>query len=462
MAQAIEQGSKPTANANIDGDWPSPARSWYALVIFALTLMVNILDRSVISLLIPPIKADLQLSDTEVSIIIGFAFVVFYALMGFPIARLVDTRSRRLILGVCVSIWSVMTALCGLAQNFWQLFWARMLVGVGEAGSGPSTYSMMADLFPRDRLPRAISVLNFGFVAGQGIALVIGGMVVKLVSDVPEVTLPVIGTLRSWQLALITVGLPGLLIASLMFTVKEPRRRGQVHRGADGRVKSIPVPEVLGFLRENLRVYAPMMFGMALKAILAFGSAIWIPTLFVRKHGWSITEIGITQGTILMICAPIGLMLGSRLAEYLTSKGRDDAFVRVVVIAGVCALPTSIAFPLVANPYVSLVLYAINISILYMAPGPQNAALQVITPNQMRGQVTALWLFLFNFVGYGFGPTFIAVVTDYVFRDEARLGESLSLASGVLGVIAILSIWYGMKPYGAMLKRVRQAEAANA
>lgn len=443
-------------------DWPSPARSWYALVIFALTLMVNILDRSVISLLIPPIKQDLHLSDTQVSIIIGFAFVIFYAVMGFPIARLVDTKSRRLILGVCVSIWSVMTAICGLAQSFWQLFWARVVVGVGEAGSGPSTYSMLADLFPRDKLPRAISVLNFGFVAGQGIALVIGGLVVKLVMEVPEVTLPVVGTLRSWQLALITVGLPGLVIAGLVFTVREPKRRGEIHRGADGKVQSIPVKQVVGFLREHARVYVPMMFGMALKAILAFGTAIWIPTLFVRKHGWTITEIGVTQGIILMICAPIGLMTGSWLAERLTKLGHDDSFVRVVVIAGVCALPLSIAYPLLSNPYVALAVYAINITILYMAPGPQNAALQVITPNQMRGQVTALWLFLFNFVGYGFGPTCIALITDYVFRDEGRLGEALATASAVLGVVAILSIWYGMKPYGQMLRGIKEAEAAKA
>ncbi len=459
MAVASENpgaGHRPTS------DWPSPARSWYALAIFALTLMVNILDRGILALLIPPIKEDLQLTDTQVSLVIGFAFVIFYALMGLPIARLVDTRSRRLILGICVSIWSVMTALCGLAQNFWQLFWARVCVGVGEAGSGPSTYSMMADLFPRDKLPRAISVLNFGFVAGQGIALVIGGLIIKLVAEVPEVTLPVIGTLRSWQLALIAVGLPGLIVAGLVFTVREPRRRGQVNRDARGKVRSLPLKQVAGFLRDHARVYLPMMVGMALKAVLSFGAAIWIPTLFVRKHGWTVTQIGVTQGLILMVCAPIGLMAGSHLAERMTRSGRDDAFVRVVVIAGVLAFPVSIAFPLVPNPILALALYAVNTIILFMAPGPQNAALQVITPNQMRGQVTALWLFLFNFVGYGFGPTFIALITDYVFRDEARLGEALATASAVLGLSAILAIWYGMKPYGDMLRSIRQAEEAPA
>jgi len=449
-----------TAAVAPDEDWPSPARAWYALVIFALTLMVNILDRGILALLIPPIKEDLQLSDTQVSLVIGFAFVIFYAVMGLPIARLVDTRSRRLILGVCVSIWSGMTALCGLAQNFWQLFWIRVLVGVGEAGSGPSTYSMMADLFPRNILPRAISVLNFGFVAGQGISMVIGGLVIKLVADVPEVTLPVLGTLRTWQLALIAVGLPGLVIAALMATVPEPKRRGMVNKQADGKIKSIPVREVAGFLKDNIGTYLPMMLGMAIKAVLAFGTAIWLPTMFVRKFGWDITRIGITQGTILMVCAPIGLMCGGYLAERLAKSGRDDAFVRVVVYAGFFAVPLSVIFPLMPDPILALALYAINTIILFMVPGPQNAALQVITPNQMRGQVTALWLFLFNFVGYGFGPTFIALITDYFFNDEARLPEALALSSGVLGTIAMIIIWSGMKSYGAMVRKIRLEEAA--
>jgi MFS family permease len=448
----------PGARA-IDGDWPSPGRAWYALTIFALTLMVNILDRGILALLIPPIKADLQLSDTQVSLLIGFAFVIFYAIMGLPIARLVDTRSRRVILAVCVSIWSGMTALCGLAQNFWQLFWCRVMVGVGEAGSGPATYSMMADLFPRDRLPRAISVLNFGFVAGQGISLVIGGLVIKLVADVPEVTLPLLGTLRSWQLALIAVGLPGLVIAALMTTVAEPRRRGLLAPQPGVKAKALPIRQVAGFLKENRGTYLPMMVGMAIKAVLSFGTAIWLPTMFVREFGWTITRIGVTQGIILMVCAPIGLMLGSHLAERLTRSGRDDAFVRVVVIAGFFAIPLSVAFPLMPNPTLALTLYAINTVILFMVPGPQNAALQAVTPNEMRGQVTAVWLFLFNFVGYGFGPTFIALITDYVFHDEARLPEALALSSGILGTIAMIIIMSGMKSYGEMVRRIRLKEA---
>jgi hypothetical protein len=268
-----------------------------------------------------------------------------------------------------------------------------------------------------------------------------------------------LGTLRSWQLALIAVGLPGLVIAALMSTVSEPRRRGMLVLEPGVKAKALPVRQVVGFLKENRGTYLPMMVGMAIKAVLSFGTAIWLPTMFVREFGWTITRIGVTQGIILMVCAPIGLMCGSYLAERLTKSGRDDAFVRVVVMAGFLAVPLSVAFPLMPNPTLALTLYAINTVILFMVPGPQNAALQAITPNQMRGQVTAVWLFLFNFVGYGFGPTFIALITDYVFHDEARLPEALAMSSGFIGTIAMIIIMSGMKSYGEMVRRIRLKEA---
>src|SRR5215475_4360 len=157
--------------------WPSPRRAWYAVFVFALALMINFLDRGIVSLLVRPIKESLSLSDIQMSLVMGFAFSCFYVILGFPIARMADYKSRRTILGVGVAIWSIMTALCGLAQNFWQLFLCRVGVGSGEACSGPSTYSMLADLFPRDKLPRAIAVLNFGFYAGTGLAFMIVGLI---------------------------------------------------------------------------------------------------------------------------------------------------------------------------------------------------------------------------------------------------------------------------------------------
>src|SRR5262245_22042114 len=188
--------------------------------------MVNFLDRGIVGLLVQPIKRDLHLSDFEISLIIGFAFVLMYVILGLPIARMVDSFSRRVILTCGITAWSVATTLCGLAQNFWQLFVARIGVGAGESCSGPATFSMMADLFPPRKLPRAIAVLNFGFIAGTELSLLAGGAAIAWIGSWPSISLPVIGELYDWQLVFIVVGLPGFIVAALMMTVKEPMRRG--------------------------------------------------------------------------------------------------------------------------------------------------------------------------------------------------------------------------------------------
>jgi MFS family permease len=436
--------------------WPPPRQAWYAVFIFGLSLMVNMLDRGILGLLIPSIKSDLRLSDTEISLIVGFAFVIFYAVLGLPIARLSDTRSRRMIIGISISIWSGMTALCGLAQNFWQLFVLRMGVGVGEAGSGPATYSMMADLFPRSKLPWAISVLSFGFVTGSGLALIIGGLIVSMFADFPQAAIPVFGVLQPWQLTLMTVGLPGLLIAVLMTTVKEPVRRGLIGQTGGKPPRALPIGQVFRFLQRNWKTYAPMTIGMAIKSALNFGNAIWLPTLFVRKHGWAMAKIGITQGVLLLTVAPLGLLAGSYVAARLAARGHDDANVRAVIYCGFAGIPLAVAWPMVSDPDYALMLYAIAVFVQYMLPGPQNAALQIITPNQMRAQVTALWLFVLNVIGFGMGPTIVALLTDFLFHDEARIGDALAMASGSLGVVAIVVILFGLKPYAASVRRARE------
>ncbi len=221
---------------------PSPARAWYAIFVFALALMMNFLDRGIVGLLVHPLEIDLHLTDSQVGLVTGVAYIVFYAAIGLPIARFADVGVRRTIVGVGVAVWSIATAFCGLAGTFWQLFVARMGVGAGEACNGPPVFSMISDLFPRDKLPLAIAVLNFGFIFGNGFASILGGAVIQALTGV-SVTLPLVGTLHSWQLVFLAVGLPGLIVAALMATVKEPARRGRISK--DGAHKNLPVSEVV-------------------------------------------------------------------------------------------------------------------------------------------------------------------------------------------------------------------------
>lgn len=438
------------------GDWPSPLRAWYGVGVFAVALLFNFLDRQILTLLVVPIKRDLGLSDTQMSMLIGFAFVSFYVLMGIPIARLVDSKSRRLIIGIGVATWSAMTAACGLAQNFWQLFVARMGVGIGESCNGPATYSMLSDMFPKEKLPKAIAFLNFGFMFGSGLALIVGGTVIQIVTQMPPFHMPLVGSMQPWQLTFVIVGLPGLLVAALLATVQEPRRRGliaQPGQAPGAPLRSLPIREVVRFLRDDWRTYLPLFLGTGLKSLLAFGVAVWTPTFFIRTHGWSIAEIGLAQGLILLTVSPMGLVAGGLLAERFARQGYSDANLRVVLIATLAVMPAAIAFPLVSSPWLALGLMAANGFLASLGPGPQNAALQVVTPNQMRGQVTALFLAVFNLIGFGLGPTSVALLTDYLFRSEAALGYSMSLAATLLGPIAALVIWAGLKPYGRSVVR---------
>ncbi|HKX28485.1 MAG TPA: MFS transporter [Blastocatellia bacterium] len=448
ISAAVETPTPGPRAARETGEpWPSPGRAWYAVFIFALSLMINFLDRGIVSLLVTPIKRDLNLTDVQVSLVMGFAFICCYVILGLPIARWADFRNRRTILGIGVMIWSLMTAACGLAQSFWQLFVCRVGVGAGEACSGPATYSMLADLFPPQRLPRAIAVLNFGFYAGMGLALIVGGTVTQLLVELPPVTLPLIGPLRHWQSIFLVVGIPGLLVAALITTVREPRRRGTAFTAA-GRPQPLPVREVLTFIREQAPLFAPLFLGVGIETALAFGTGSWAPTFYLRTFGWTPARYGLVQGLIMISVLPVGAFIGSLLAERFARQGRPDANLRVVLIAQSLALPASVLFPLMPTPGLALLVSTWSLFCQSWVAGPINAAIQITTPNQMRGQITALLLFIFNVIGFGLGPTAVAIFTDYVFHAEGQLGYSLSAAALVLGPLGLFAIRLSLKPYG--------------
>ena len=259
----------------------SPARAWWSVFVFTVALMLNFLDRQVMTLLVTPIKRDLHLSDTQMSLLIGFTFALFYVIVGLPLSRLVDRGTRKYVVGAGIAVWSVMTAACGLTQSFATLALARMGVGIGESCNAPGTYSMTTDMFPREKLGRAISVIGIGTVAGQGIALLVGGTVIVALVKLGTVALPVVGTLHAWQLTFIIVGLPGILWALLLLaTVPEPPRRGEATAA------STPSLGAVGrFLGEWRSAYLPCVLVVGVNAMLTFGTSVWSPSLFERKFG---------------------------------------------------------------------------------------------------------------------------------------------------------------------------------
>ena len=320
---------------------------------------------------------------------------------------------------------------------------------------------MLADLFPREKLPRAFAVLFFGMFLGEGIALIVGGTLAGLFMRFSPVTLPVIGMLHGWQLTLIVIGLPGLLVAALMATVQEPARRGRMAAGsvdAAPSPKRLPVKDVLEFIWKNAGVFVPMFASMGISAMMGFGIRSWAPSFYVRTFHWTIVKYGLVQGLLSLTIMPIGAFTGSLMAERLARKGYDDANMRTVFIGQLLALPGMILFPLMPTAALSIVLSTAYTFFLYWTNAPMNAALQIVTPNQMRGQVTAFFLLVYNVIGFGLGPTMVALFTDYLFHSDRMVGHSMAVATLVLGSLTAVIMWFGVKPYGRAMAQLKAQE----
>jgi MFS family permease len=443
-AEIAARSAQPQRPALVEADYPPARQGWYCVFALALAVMINFLDRGILTLLVEPIKHDLGLSDVQMSFIMGFAFTFFYAVLGLPVARLVDRKSRKLIMTAGITIWSVMTMFCGLATNFWHLFLARMGLGVGETTSGPSAYSLLSDYFPPQRLPRAISFMQVGFVLGTGGSLILGAWIIDFVAANPELSLPIVGHLRGWQMVLMLVGFPGLAVAAIMASVREPPRRG----GAQA--EPTPIAEIFRFILIHKLVYLPLFIGMGLRTAQMFGMQMWGPAFYGRTFGWSPSQVGYVAGLSIFIAWPIGLALGGWLAEHYWKKGVHDGNVRVVVLSTLVSVPFGIAGPLMPTPWLAVACLLIANLTSIMAASPENAAIQTVTPNRLRGQMTFLFLFIMNVIGMGFGPMIIGALNQYIF-GETQIRLSLAAAATFMGIPAIYVFWRGMRPYGAAI-----------
>jgi MFS family permease len=435
--------TQPTEPALADDDWPSPRVGWYAVGILFLAYTFSFADRYVMSLLIGPIKADLGLTDTQVSLLIGLAFAVFYTGMGIPLGRMVDRFSRRSIIAAGVALWSLMTAACGLARSFSTLFLARIGVGVGEAALSPAAYSMIADLFPPQRLGRALGVYSMGVYVGAGLAFIIGGTVIQAIADLPAFELPLVGTLKPWQLVFIVVGLPGLIVAALIYTVREPDRR---HMFTDGGVEEHAIGDVFRFAGRHLRLYGTHFLGFAMLAVVFNAVVVWTPAHLERVHGMSPGVAGPILGLIIMIFGSAAIISGGWLADTLLQRGHKDAIIRVGIVAGLGAAPFALA-PLASSPLVTLLLYCPLMFFAAFGYAAAAAGVQQVTPNRMRGVMSAMYLFVVNLAGIGLGPTLTAMATDYIFGNDADVGKSIALVACVSSIIAAMVLFVGLKPF---------------
>lgn len=426
----------------------SGAYAWYVVAVLLLAYTLSFIDRMILSLLVGPIRADLGISDTQMSLLMGFAFAIFYSVLGIPLGWLADRGSRRSLMVAGVAAWSVMTALCSLARGYGGLFLARVGVGVGEATLSPAAYSLLGDYFPREKLGRAMAVYSIGVPLGSGIALIAGALVVKFVTEGPALILPLLGEMAPWRLTFIVIGLPGLLVALLIaLTVREPARTGLKAGATKG--------EFTAFLRAHPRAIAAHFGAMSMITLVMYGAMAWIPQFLHRTYAMPVAEAGLWFGAATALCGAVGLLLGGAMADRMYRRGRKDAHLRVIRLNAVLLLPLLGGMALAPTAGVALALMILTMLIGTIHGGVAGAALQMITPGQLRARMVALYFLVANLIGLGCGPTAMALVTDRVFGDDGALRYAIaSITLLAMPVSAALATW-GLKPFA------RAVEAAE-
>ncbi len=433
----------------------SPLRRWLVVAALSFASIISYVDRQIINLLVEPIKADLGLTDVEVSLLQGFSFALLYALLAIPVAWVADRGNRKWVILAGMIGWSAATFSSGLAVTFAMLFAARMMVGVGEVTLAPAGFSILSDSFPRDKLPTAISVFTGAGFVGSGLALIIGGTIIGQLNAFGDVTLP-FGTFRPWQMTFMAVALMSVPAFLLLLLIREPaRRNGSRVLVSDDQPRAW---EIFSFLAAHWTVFVPLILGLSCFVGAQFGLGAWAPSYFIRAHGWSQSQVGNALGPVVMVGGLGGIVTGGFLVQYFMKRGVPDASMRISMLAIGLAVPAAILFPRMASANAALALLAALVFLGNIPVGATVSTFPLITPNRMRAQVLAVYLLVANLLGYSAGPTLIAWITDKVYADPMAIGQSLGIAPPGVMIVGLILLALAIVPYRDLLKHQQGLE----
>jgi MFS family permease len=424
--------------------------AWYGVLLLLGIYINSFLDRTILTLLIGPVRGTMGLSDSQVGFLIGPAFAIFYTVAGLPLGWLADRMSRRWLIVIGQAFWSVASVSFGLGRSFLQLAFARIGVGVGEATLTPAAYSIITDLFPRERLGRALSVYSMGLQIGGGLASLLGGILIGWVGESASYDLPLVGERHMWQVVFFLVAAPTIPLTLLMLgTFREPARR-------DGAIaaRDVEPGEFFRYFRANAGAFLCHNFGFGLLALSGLAAFSWMPELFIRIHGWDRAFTGKAIGVNSMLVGMAGLYCGGWLGDRWARLGRTDSKLRVGITAVGAWLPFGIALPFAPTGATAFALWIPMTFAAAMPWGAAAAAIQELVPNKMRGRASAVYLLVINLIGLGLGPQLLPLVSDYVFGDEMQIHFALLAVTLVAEIGAAALLILG-------LSRFRRAHAAT-
>lgn len=413
----------------------SRAYRWYVVGVLMTISMLGYVDRLVLGFLIDPIKNSLSLSDTQAGLVSGLAFSLFYVMAGMPLGRLVDTKNRKRVLSICITAWSLATALCGMAYSFVTLFLARIGVGVGEAALNPSAVSIIADLFPRDKVVLPISIFTMGFYVGGGLAIMLGGQLVDYFASMGAITMAGFQNIDAWRLVFISVGAPGIVAALIFYlTVKEPERH---IAGAEDEAARASMSGVFAFLAQNKRIYSLLLGGLVANGFFQYSILAWFPVMLTRTYGVSAGEVAVTYGTIFLCAGVAGALSVGPMMRFLTQRGILEGPAVILLGSAILMTPFAIAGPLMPSMDLCLGFFAVSMFCWATTNTTAFAAITQVTPNAMRGLMISVYTVVMNLGGGALATVFVGLLSDYVFGTE-NVRYSISLVSAIFLPICAL------------------------
>ncbi|MFC0304125.1 MFS transporter [Rhizorhabdus histidinilytica] len=445
--------SAAPAPAQAHDDWPDNYRApaaWWAVAVTMIFQIVSMIDRQVVSVLIPEMRADLGLNDFQISMVQGMAFALFYGAMGLIIGALVDRHSRQKIMFTGIVLWSIAAAATGFARNYVQLFVARLFVGFGEGAISPAAQSLLSGIFPRGKLATPMSCFTAAGVIGISLSYALGGLLLDRFTVAPLGG--VLEGMAPWRQVLVVTGAPGVAVALLAFTLREPKRAGtpppQRHEASWG--------SFFGYIRANARLMLGVILGSALVAMMTQAAMSWTPTYARRVLGVSAGEVG----TIMSLAVGLGGVIGGialgLVIDHWFRRGVHDIALRLLAIAAL-TVPPLIALCFLADD-ATILFGGITLMMLTMGAifGPTLAAVQMIAPPAMRGRFGALVVLASNLFGFAFGPMLVGAITDYGFGDPNKIGVSVAI---VLVLVCPFAAWLIWNARGDFVRRLAAVPA---
>jgi MFS family permease len=435
--------------------YPRAGYAIYVLAIFFIVAILSYTDRLILNLLVDPIRRDLGITDTQISLLQGAAFAVLYSVIGLPLGRFADRFNRRNLILFGVVVWSVATAACGLASGFWPLFAARIGVGLGEAALAPAAMSMIADYFPPNRRGTAIGIFLTGMAMGGGTAVLFGGALLQGFESGSLALPSMFGHLPPWRAVLVALSLPGCLVAPLLLTVREPARRETLIAAAGEQGDFEPTRR---FFSENRWTFIYLFTAFALANLVSYASDSWLPSVLIRRFSLSPVQVGASIGAVSLICGGAGALVGGVVADRLQHAGRSDAALRFTLISSLCALPL-LVFPLMPTVVLALTLAGLYAFVIGMAGTAGLTATQNAVPGEMRGFAVSLQACMYTLIGLGLGPTLVAFTTDHVYRDSAHVGASIVTVAVPVSILSAVLLWRALGRYRTTRARIAGVDA---